>query len=220
MPTIEQYHAFHSMLCSPRTAWECCESFTRGGGCVMFLPSAPDSSRTEGELSRGNFSARLGLVSYYALVVFTLTGLSTLLGLTDAVERREVGREEEGALLPGPGDAPTPRFGSARDPAVVATPAILDYVRRRGGETDGKSQMRLIRRFEYDFRPVGLSVIMLHILSSGDDEGGDVLHLVEVYRFRSPAVRWVVGTAMSTLSAMWPVGRCVQVGAGRGKKAR
>ena len=53
-----------------------------------------------------------------------------------------------------------------------------------------------------------------------DDEGGDVLHLVEVYRFRSPAVRWVVGTAMSTLSAMWPVGRCVQVGAGRGKKAR
>ena len=55
--------------------------------------------------------------------------------------------------------------------------AVLQYVRRKSGEA-----VRPCRRFEYNFRLAGLSVVMLHF--RGQTTG--FLHLVEIYDSRLP----------------------------------
>lgn len=107
-------------------------------------------------------------LSYYMLVLLSLTGLSTLLGLTDfrmADEFPTEGVEEV-----------KPPLTSSHKSTLRVEPHVLEYCKRH---TQAKS-IFLKRRFEYRFRIVGLEVVMLHFQCDQKK-----LHLVEVYHFKS-----------------------------------
>ena len=108
--------------------------------------------------------ANLTVLKYYLLVLASITGLSTLLGLTQIIDAREGLEPEEAAL--------------AESHALHPSAPILDYVARRAG-----GPITLVRRFEYHFKLTDLRVVMLHYSSSGDAATGraPALHLVEVY---------------------------------------
>ena len=80
----------------------------------------------------------LSLLGYYLLVLFSCTGLSTLLGLTETLDASETS------------DAPTPEVD----------PLVLSYLGR------GKP-IHLVRRFCYNFRLPGIHVVMLHYACDG-----------------------------------------------------
>jgi len=67
---------FHGMLCSPSTARRCIKSFT---GSVLFLPFNKFESATSSDLIP---KSSLNLFTYYAMVIYSCTGISSLLGLT------------------------------------------------------------------------------------------------------------------------------------------
>lgn len=197
LPTLDEYRAFHSMVCPPRVAQRCIDSVVRSGGVFLF--------GTPGAHARGraDFSGSTGMWSYYLLVLYSLTGLSTLLGLTDEVDARE---------FPAGDESPAPQEGSKwlrsdRNESVAVSREAIDYCRcatfctkskhSSEGCAEGSQSIRLRRRFEYDFRLIGANVIMLHFTTTNnagsvnDNKrvGNVSLHVVEVYQFRSPLVR-------------------------------
>ena len=208
---VEQYRSFHGMVCPPHVSRECIRRFENGS--VLFLPC----DYKDDELERYECGETLNLISYYALVWFSLTGLSTALGLTHVVEAREFAKWKTREMQEESGDhaaQATPSFllslplekaalSSNLEPRILVTDYVLNHLsnhhRRRCHDlqrsTSSSITLRLSRAFEYDFRLVGLNVIMLHFesCSSGkqmdDDKETELLHLVEVYHFRNPIVR-------------------------------
>lgn len=112
-PTTEDYKAFHSMVCSPRTAERCIKSFTGailfgevteygdGGDDVVGDDNNHDSYATRTtryhhsqqprhqQLRRLDYRYTvpfLSVPSYYLLVGFSLTGLCTLFGATQCFQ--------------------------------------------------------------------------------------------------------------------------------------
>ncbi len=89
-----------SMLIAPGPAQRCIESFN---GRILFMPSnySRDASTFPAAGLRSRWEPSLTLMTYYLLVLASLTGLSTLLGQTDvlgaAAQRR---RAVRGAVLP------------------------------------------------------------------------------------------------------------------------
>ena len=156
-PSLSDYRNFHGMHIGVPAARRCVQSFQRG--TIIFSPATyidsmattfPDSGTSPYEVHS------LTLTKYYFLVLSTLTGLSTLLGLTDVMDATECTGTDAKAL----------------DHPLHPSPPLLAYLERRCG-----GAVTLARRFEYRFRLVGLQVIMLHYRS---DDGR--LHLVEVYK--------------------------------------
>jgi hypothetical protein len=181
--TLDDYTNFHGMLCRPRTAQRCIDSFT---GTVLFIPEHCETSA----ISRYDCSKMLTLWSYYALVLVSLTGLSTLFKQTKFLVAQQVPPEQEQANA-------DQLVSQHCHPPLSVTQNVLDYVLQ---QTDSSS-LQLTRRFEYHFGGlVPVSVIMLHLSC---DKG--LLHLVEVYRVErgrrlfsfltdtlGEAVRWMV----------------------------
>lgn len=157
--TLEQYDAFHSMVCAPGAAAACIRSFN---GRILFMPRAAahevSTFPMTGESPYG--VSRLTLLKYYLLVIWSLTGLSTCLRLTTTVEA-------------------TDTLGGRCSTAADVSDRVLAYL---AGESGARpAEVRLVRRFRYVFRLPGLRVMMLHFASPGQ------LHLVEVYeRDRGP----------------------------------
>lgn len=185
--TLDDYTNFHGMLCRPRTAQRCIDSFT---GTVLFMPVHCDD--TSPAIARYDCSnGMLTLWSYYALVLVSLTGLSTLFKQTKFLVAQQVPPEQEQANV-------DQLVSQHCHPPLSVTQNVLDYVLQ---QTDSFS-LQLTRRFEYHFGGlVPVSVIMLHLVC---DKG--LLHLVEVYRVErgrrlfsfftdtlGEAVRWMVG---------------------------
>ena len=160
------------MLCMPPTAKACCESFD---GQIVFMPADTPASLSDS-------TDKLSVVTYYLLCALSGTTLSTQRGLTDIVDCRDVAGKEQ-AVLTKDGQL-SPLLTSTRNAAISVSLESLQYVAKQAN-VDDISQFRIVRRFEYDFRLLGLNVIMIHIQSEVDDR----LHLVEVYDFRSPVVR-------------------------------
>lgn len=172
------------MLVSPRRAQRCIRSFN---GTILFLPCEATSGILEGsrfyntkidtpagQEERPEWFAkfeifRLDLLGYYFLVLLTLTGLSTLLGFTDVVDVRE---NIEGLGESSSDDDKIPGY-------LKVDNSIIQFLNERsGGQT-----VRMIRRFEFKFRLVGIHVAMMHYASKNDK----LLHLVEVYKLSSVA---------------------------------
>ena len=154
---------FHGMVCSPKTASRCINEFD---GVVLFMPS----TYTPETLASFDCKGALNYFSYYLLVVLSLTGLSTLLGMTDirmAKDYPATTRSIEATQAP---------LASELNPALRVEPFVLDYCKQY---TEANA-MYLKRQFEYKFRLVGLEVIMLHFRCDQNK-----LHLVEVYQFNS-----------------------------------
>ena len=262
------HHPFHKMFCSPSVARQCIQTFE--GHSALFLPSsyrflvtpnmAEDTTNTEDramaasnrrsspsflKLSAYETCYMLNLVTYYALVLLSLTGVSTLLGMTDTIQCHEY--EHPGVkvwpLSPPPPPPAPPReeqedhppppnkknvssssvmstrtswkhMESKRVPEIQIHPLIFEYLQTFNVDVLGPKTRSfwLKRKYEFHFRLVGLHVIMLH-LAQEEDSGStcgtssrsssskakrppkteeEQLHLVEVYHFSNPIVRWVM----------------------------
>ena len=96
-PSLDEYNSFHGMLCKPKTAKRCIESFN--DGVALFADQKEyykddDDDDDINHLNRlsnfdfNNTTAELGsglpfnIWTYYLLVVLSLTGLISLLSIT------------------------------------------------------------------------------------------------------------------------------------------
>lgn len=142
-PSIKDYTRFHGMLIGSRSAKRCIDSFT---GKVIFMPSCysrTDDFRLIGSDTISPWEVEgLNLATYYALVAFSLTGLSTLLGLTQTIDARE-----SDDLSATSGDL-LPTLKSHASPRLEVDNAVLEYL----VQGDDGCSARLVRRFEFNFR--------------------------------------------------------------------
>ena len=125
--------------------------------------------------------ASLNLLTYYVLVVVSLTGLSTWLKQTSVLEAREQGLQLDRALV------------STANPHLKIDQCVLNYLL---AEDSRAKAVMVKRRFEFHFRLADVEVVMLHLVSLGSDGepilrgGRQVTHLVEVYQ--CPWGQWMV----------------------------
>jgi hypothetical protein len=114
MVPLETYYRFHGMLIGPSAARECCDSFARG--TILFMPSSYRLGENDerGKSRAGAAATRLSrwdasgvtVSRYFLLVLLSFTGLSTLLGLTETIDARELREGEWSGLFhqPSAGD--------------------------------------------------------------------------------------------------------------------
>lgn len=199
VPSLSEYDALHSMVCNPWSASKCLKSFDEN---LFFMPSSYDMDSLEKYRS-----SSVSLLAYYTLVFFSVTGLSTVLGLTKTVEVTEFDDDESPQVWPiqledqqQGGDSNKnidDLLKSKLVPDIAVDNCVFQYIEKRlagrDGSNLGKFKITLKRRFEYSFGIVGLDVIMLHVESRRNDEKNDtakpLLHLVEVYRVQNSILR-------------------------------
>jgi hypothetical protein len=167
---LSEYNNFHGMLCSPRTASRCIQSFD---GMILFMPStyhtAPGTA-----LATFDCSGFVTTFSYYLLVIISFTGLSTLLNMTIVRMAVVVSSDTPGKLNESLTALPND-FTSEYNANLRIEPDVLEYCK----QYTGASSITLKRRFEYRFVLCGgLDVMMLHFVCNQNK-----LHLVEVYHF-------------------------------------
>jgi len=154
----------------------------------------------------------MNLVTYYGLVLTSLTGLSSILELTNTVRSDESNEIFTRPRRPGwsayAADAVDVRpLRSLREPSICVRDSVFRYLGDRGSSgaeatgtaSDGRrtpDQFALVRGFEYYFRPLSLHVMMLHFRSVDDG----TLHLVEIYHYRNVVARHVFGALFSMMS--------------------
>mmetsp|Transcript_28281 Transcript_28281/g.44114 ORF Transcript_28281/g.44114 Transcript_28281/m.44114 type:complete len:152 (+) Transcript_28281:749-1204(+) len=122
-PSLTDYTNFHGMLIRPRKAQACIQSFK---GCILFMPS--DYGRDSATFPLQDWSPfevrSLNLWSYFALVFFSLTGLSTLLNFTKTLDARE-------SDLEGRWSGEDPLESDLKE---LLDPLVLGYVGSHGRE--------------------------------------------------------------------------------------
>ena len=188
--TLNDYGAFHSMLCPPRIARRCIDSTVGTGGIVLFMPSDYHFRHPVGDRHPHDGTDILTVLTYYLLVLYTLTGLCTLLGLTELVHASDfLGDEGRGVVIPP--DESLLRSDLDPECVLVVDSDAMKYVAHRAGVE--RADLRLRRRFEYRFWPLGIHVMMLHLTSPMEAaEEVAALHLIEVYHIENPILRYIV----------------------------
>eukprot|EP00967_Tisochrysis_lutea_P079092 scaffold108045_cov40-Tisochrysis_lutea.AAC.1 len=172
LASLTDYRHFHGMLIGPAAAARCVRSFN---GRVLFMPAhrAKDPKAFDGAPDRAScfdFSRGLTLFGYFALVVASFTGLSTLLQCTETMDAREVSPQDSERELP--------ISEVESDELTLAKDYIRIYSRSR-------YPTRLIRRFQFNFRLSGIKVRMFHFLTQPEGtKGAPQLHLVEFYQLQ------------------------------------
>jgi hypothetical protein len=170
VPSAEDYKAFHGMVCGLSASKRCIDSFD---GCAIFA----DRSEIESDKDISNFDylrtwpLGFNLLSYYFLVVLSLTGLCTLLGNTQLL----VVRDENHQTISKETVVASESHKHLRVPAK-----IIDYMMERSralSEIDDSAnpEIMLHRRFEFNFGD-HLSVVMFHFVCNNGRK-----YLVEVY---------------------------------------
>lgn len=167
-PSLEDYTHFHGMLCSPKTAARCIDSFD---GISMIIPNtySLQSSATVLLAKYDVTPPVLTTFSYYLLVFVSLTGLSTLF------KRTKVRCAEEHLNQPV-----LSSISSISDNELVADDTVWSYVKGLAEVDD----LILHRRFEFEFLGGMLTVVMFHLKCKQDR-----LHLVEVYSIKNKLLR-------------------------------
>ena len=134
------YTRFHGMLCGPAAAARCVKSFD---GTIIFMPSNYDAeafSQAAAAQRPLPYEVRsLTLLKYYLLVLTSFTGLCSLLRQTRTVDARE------GEALDDSGCSPS----------LAVDRRVVEALAARSGAGAG---VRLVRRFEFHFRLIGLRV--------------------------------------------------------------
>lgn len=171
LDTMNRFSSFHGMLCSPRLAQECISNLT---GTILFMPS---NYKKKG--IRHYLYTDLNVWTYYGLVFASLTGLSTLLGLTQTL------RTEEN-LTHG---VNCPEFEN--DPEIYQI--VLDptsshhtaYTAPPPHSQEGilmRRRAKVIRLFSYYFSLPMIRVQMFHVI---DEDAPEKLHLVEIFEVKN-----------------------------------
>lgn len=172
-PSLEDYKAFHGMVCGITASRRCIASFD---GCCLFANRSDyENSKDLATFDYLRTPTGLNLFTYYLLVVISFTGLSTLLGYTELllaqVEDNETFSKGDGKVVK------SKSYGDLEIPAKA-----IDYLIDRSQELSKDSlsgnklpQVQLTRRFEFNFGN-WLSVVMCHFVCSNGRK-----YLVEVY---------------------------------------
>lgn len=158
--SLQDYANFHGMLCHPKTAQRCIQTFD---GKIVFAPTGYSESTLPMFDYEGDSSSilRLNMFTYYFLVMTSVTGLATLFRQT-----RFLAADEKEETL-----STTEPFVSSFHPELKVEPFVWKYI------APSEESITLQRRFEYEFKGfVPIKVLMLHIMCK------DRLHLVEVYQ--------------------------------------
>jgi hypothetical protein len=165
MATLSDYRRFHGMLCGPFTSRRCCNSFNG----ILFMPSDYAKKGVH-----AYHSDRINILTYYGLVVASITGLSSLLGATE-----EISVEEN--LTKGL------RF----DKYTEITPEMISFL---GCSTD----YRIVRRFNFNFCIPSIRVQMFHVF----DPENERLCLIEIYEKNSRLTQLYAVCTMGILSIL------------------
>ncbi len=206
-PSLEDYTAFHGMFCNPIAARRAIQSFQ--GGAILFASQKEYDGSVKGDLDLAAYDSNirsipLNIWTYYLLVIFSFTGLSSVMGYTrvikvieycnDATENANRDTQlrfkkgDEVCIESSKADAALPLLlPSDAMEYVVAQSLRMGPVssesttkgEENSNAAEGKSripELTLVRRFEYDFGGF-LSVMMLHFLCTNGRT-----HLVEIYR--------------------------------------
>jgi hypothetical protein len=212
-PTIQDYKALHSMVCSPSQARRCLNSFN---GAILFADCSvfnkPDVSAKDLDLVDYNHSVvPLNVVTYYLFVIVSFSGICTLLGYTQMTHSLE-NRKFTKASCRNEGGTTATFVQSNRHPELRVPYSTIDYlldlsakkVYSMGTPSMSSSssssssptrlpprpELYLTQRFEFEFGSL-YQVMMLHFESSD----GRQKHLLEIYKFHSP----ILGTLVNSL---------------------
>jgi hypothetical protein len=184
-PTLEEYKAFHGMICGISSSRRCIDSFD---GCAIFAPlSNYEDGRDLASFDYNRTWPRFHLFSYYALVVLSYTGLLSLLGRT----RLLVCREEMREILLGKEPQAAVVAAESFDAKLLYVPSrVVDYMldrsRTLSNNHDAETpKLMLQKRFEFQFGNYA-SVVMFHFVCNNGFR-----YLVEVFETHT----WY-GTAM------------------------
>ena len=194
-PSISEFTAFHSMVCNPLSAQRCIEYLD---GAALF--ASQDDYQTTEAVSTFDYlqtPLRMNWFTYYGLVIFSGTGLLTLLRQTETklvqeenVTFGELDHEGKTAAVSNRKvESKSLDKISGRNSLVISS-EVIDYLiqqsRRMGPKSTTSSadkalcqpgEIRLIRRFEFQFGSL-VSVMMCHFECCHQRR-----YLVEVYQF-------------------------------------
>ncbi|KAJ3406031.1 hypothetical protein CcCBS67573_g01187 [Chytriomyces confervae] len=173
--SLTDFTNFHGMLASPAASLRCIAAFK--GAAVIFMPS---NYKLKG-ISAYNYT-NLTLTLYYSLVVFSFTGLSTLLGLTHFVRAEE-------ALEKGVQGADT-----------LVTPDIIAFLQASPRLSGVVGELKVVRWFEYRFVVPGVKVHMFHVADSRLAEGK--VHLVEIFD-KDTLIPYIYAAIAACAAWMW-----------------
>lgn len=89
--SLDDYTAFHGMLCGPEAARRCIQTFEDGVALFADQEDYDDASKKNDKNRLADFDfndlpVRLNLWSYYLLVLVSLTGFCSTLGFTKVIE--------------------------------------------------------------------------------------------------------------------------------------
>ena len=178
--TLSDYKRFHSMCCESDTAICCAHSFDQG--CVVIIPFDSVDTGLDAHVQQ------LTALSYYQLVFLSGAGLSTHAGLSRELEASEFSWTEPAVDHSAFGKHP------------ISQDMLDSLVRHaKGNGFSSATDVRLVRRFAYMFRPpsvgvanesalAALHVTMYHFISIDADgvavtkaNGEPLLHLLEFF---------------------------------------
>ena len=206
-PLLQEYTAFHGMLCRPKTARRVIQSFS--GGVLLFAHQNVYDAAVAGNADLAHYDCRIAPIrlnvwTYYMLVAMSLTGGCSLLGyrrVISAIEYNTNNTTDERRLRYRRGEKSF--FESSKASSMLplrlpheAVDYVIDQSMEIKGSTrstlvqDGITEVTLIRKFEYDFGGF-LSVMMLHFLCSNGRT-----HLVEIFRINTKTVLGFIANTM------------------------
>ena len=204
-PPMQEYTAFHGMLCRPKTARRVIQSFS--GGVLLFAHQNVYDAAVAGNADLAHYDCRvapirLNVWTYYMLVAMSMTGGCSLLGyrrVIAAIEYNTNDTTEERRLRYRRGEKSFIESSKPSSMLPLRLPhEAVDYVIDQsmqvegGAHTASVQEVTLIRKFEYDFGGF-LSVMMLHFLCSNGRT-----HLVEIFQINTRTVPGIIANAMLT----------------------
>lgn len=188
-PSLKEFEAFHGMVCNPISSQRCIQYFD---GCALFASQEDYATTNLKTFDYTRTPIPLNIFTYYMLVVFSCTGLISLLGMTTpsliceentvfSTDRFDKEKEDLPVV-----QSKTLKNIPGEKILFIPNKVIFYIIQRSLGlhESDEISSLKsallpkvkLIRRFEYQFGNL-LSVMMCHFVCN------DHKYLVEVYSF-------------------------------------
>eukprot|EP00751_Fragilariopsis_kerguelensis_P008354 CAMPEP_0170801190 /NCGR_PEP_ID=MMETSP0733-20121128/28372_1 /TAXON_ID=186038 /ORGANISM="Fragilariopsis kerguelensis, Strain L26-C5" /LENGTH=318 /DNA_ID=CAMNT_0011153823 /DNA_START=173 /DNA_END=1129 /DNA_ORIENTATION=+ len=139
-PSLNEYQAFHGMLCRPKTAQRCIESFAKGVGLFTDQETYDRYNNNSDYHHLGNYDFNrtafpLTVWTYYALVICSLTGLCSLLRITNYLKAVEYEHyddhntdKKKNPLLFRKGENKSIESTELKKNPVRLPPTAIDYV--------------------------------------------------------------------------------------------
>lgn len=218
MPTLQDYTAFHGMLCLPDVAQRCIQSFEDGVSLFASQQNYDDVTRGKKQIADFDFNVILfpfNIWTYYLLTLLSLTMFSSLFSFTKVIEATECihsfddggkDRPRKPGIRFKKGDnkhfesSVTTRNGPLRlppealdhiiDRSAVLGPLLVDnQTNSIEGVSNANATPEIVLLRRFEFDFGGfLSVMMLHFVCTNGRT-----HLVEIFRYDTGTIIGFLG---------------------------